>query len=236
MRTMHEFLGLPVLLAFAAIAAEFFGGAALIVGLLSPVAAVGIGAIMVFAILMVHRRHGLFLNWFGDRKGHGYEYHLLALAFVATWKPSLAECRQCITEFSQLPIFLIAPRGVWSVPSLLTSKPREKGADEPALYREMCPPLIQHSNSSAGPSPPVTVTLPDRNTTVMPPRPETCSHRPSYLPAQLESPALGDCPAGRAAGGGGAVEARRFSAPVSTVRSPSIATVLSPGNWTLYRL
>jgi len=43
---------------------------------------------------------------------------------VATRKLYLAECdRQCITEFPQLPIFLIAPRGVWSVPSLLTSKP-----------------------------------------------------------------------------------------------------------------
>src|SRR5579863_1211799 len=141
-----------------------------------------------------------------------------------------------ITEFPQLPIFLTAPRGVWSVPSLLTSKPKEKGVDEPALYREMWLPLIQHSNSSLPPSPPVTVTLPDRKITVMPPMPETCSHRPSYLPAQLASPALGDCPAGRAAGGGGAVEARRFSAPASTVRSPSIAMVLSPGSWTLYRL
>jgi putative oxidoreductase len=83
MRTMHEVLGLPVLLAFAAIAAEFFGGAALIVGLLSRVAAVGIGVIMASAILMVHGRHGLFLNWFGDRKGHGYEYHLLAIALAA---------------------------------------------------------------------------------------------------------------------------------------------------------
>src|SRR5260370_10568780 len=74
MRTMHEFLGLPALLAFAAIVAEFFGGAALMVGLLSRVAAVAIAVIMVSAILMVHGRHGLFLNWFGDRKGHGYEY------------------------------------------------------------------------------------------------------------------------------------------------------------------
>jgi len=46
--------------------------------------------------------------------------------------------RLCITEFfRQLPIFLIAPRGVWSVPSLFTSKPKENGVDEPALYREM---------------------------------------------------------------------------------------------------
>jgi putative oxidoreductase len=38
---------------------------------------------MVFAIAMVHGGHGLFLNWFGDREGHGYEYHLLAIALAA---------------------------------------------------------------------------------------------------------------------------------------------------------
>jgi putative oxidoreductase len=82
MRTMHQFLGLPIPVAFLAIATEFFGGAGLIVGLLSRLAALGIGVTMVAAILMVHGRYGLFLNWFGDRKGHGFEYHLLAIALA----------------------------------------------------------------------------------------------------------------------------------------------------------
>ena len=38
---------------------------------------------MLVAIVMVHGRYGLFLDWFGDRKGHGYEYHLLAIALAA---------------------------------------------------------------------------------------------------------------------------------------------------------
>jgi putative oxidoreductase len=80
MRTMHQFLRLPIPLAFLAIATEFFGGAALIVGLLSRLAAFGIAVTMVVAILMVNGRYGLFLNWFGDRKGHGFEYHLLVIA------------------------------------------------------------------------------------------------------------------------------------------------------------
>jgi putative oxidoreductase len=83
MRTMHQFLGLPIPVAFLAIATEFFGGTGLMVGLLSRVAALGIGVTMVAAILMVHGRYGLFLNWFGDRKGHGFEYHLLAIALAA---------------------------------------------------------------------------------------------------------------------------------------------------------
>jgi putative oxidoreductase len=80
---MHQHLGLPVPIAFLAVAAEFFGGLGLIVGLLSRIAAAGIAFIMFAAIFMVHGRNGLFLNWFGDRKGHGYEYHLLAIALAA---------------------------------------------------------------------------------------------------------------------------------------------------------
>jgi putative oxidoreductase len=83
MRTMHQHLGLPIPVAFLAIATEFFGGAGLMVGLLSRVAALGIAVSMVAAILMGHGRYGLFLNWFGDRKGHGFEYHLLAIALAA---------------------------------------------------------------------------------------------------------------------------------------------------------
>jgi putative oxidoreductase len=83
MRTMHETLGLPASMAFLAVLAEFFGGLGLIAGLLGRVAAVGIAVVMVSAIVMVNGRYGLFLDWFGDRKGHGYEYHLLAIALAA---------------------------------------------------------------------------------------------------------------------------------------------------------
>src|SRR5580658_4100920 len=52
-------------LAFLAITSEFLGGLGLIAGLLGRVAAIGICIAMVSAIVMVHWRHGLFLNWFG---------------------------------------------------------------------------------------------------------------------------------------------------------------------------
>ena len=80
---MHEHLGLPVPIALLTVAAEFLCGLGLIFGLLGRVAAAGIAFIMFAAIFMVHARNGLFLNWFGDRKGHGYEYHLLAIALAA---------------------------------------------------------------------------------------------------------------------------------------------------------
>jgi putative oxidoreductase len=83
LRTMHKHLGLPIPLAFLSVATEFFGGLGLIAGLLSRVAAIGIAAIMLAAIVIVHGRYGLFLDWFGNRKWHGYEYHLLAIALAA---------------------------------------------------------------------------------------------------------------------------------------------------------
>jgi putative oxidoreductase len=73
-------MGIPTVFAFLAIAAEFFGSLGLILGLLARVAAGGIVVNMLMAILMVHRANGIFMNWFGNQKGEGYEYHLLAIA------------------------------------------------------------------------------------------------------------------------------------------------------------
>ena len=75
-------MGIPAPFAFLAICAEFLGGLGLILGLLTRIAAFGVGVNMLVAVLMVHRQHGLFANWTGAQKGEGYEYHLLALAIV----------------------------------------------------------------------------------------------------------------------------------------------------------
>jgi len=72
--------GIPAPLAFLAIAAEFFGGIGLVVGLLSRIAAFGIIVNMVVAVLTVHLANGLFMNWSGAQKGEGFEFHLLAIA------------------------------------------------------------------------------------------------------------------------------------------------------------
>jgi putative oxidoreductase len=71
---------IPALFAVLAIFAEFFGGIGLILGLLGRVAAFGITVNMCVAILMVHIPNGLFMNWYGNQKGEGFEYHLLAIA------------------------------------------------------------------------------------------------------------------------------------------------------------
>jgi len=74
--------GIPGPLAFLAIMAEFLGPLGLAVGLLTRVAALGIGIVMLVAIFTVHRQHGFFMNWFGIQQGEGVEYHLLALGLA----------------------------------------------------------------------------------------------------------------------------------------------------------
>ena len=73
---------IPAPFAFLAICAEFLGGIGLILGALSRIAAFGIACNMVVAILMVHGPNGLFMNWTGQQKGEGFEYHLLAIAIA----------------------------------------------------------------------------------------------------------------------------------------------------------
>jgi putative oxidoreductase len=73
-------LGIPAPFAVLAIAAEFLGGLGLLVGLLSRIAAFGIACNMVVAVAMVHIHFGFFANWFGNQKGEGFEFHILAIA------------------------------------------------------------------------------------------------------------------------------------------------------------
>ena len=84
--TMGAFtgMGIPAPLAFLAISAEFFGGLGLILGCLSRIAAFGITCNMIVAVSLVHRHFGFFMNWAGTQKGEGFEYHILALAMLAT--------------------------------------------------------------------------------------------------------------------------------------------------------
>ena len=78
--TMNFFtqqMHIPAVFAFLAIAAEFLGSLGLITGFLSRIAAFGIAVNMVVAIVMVHAANGFFMNWYGNQKGEGFEYHLL---------------------------------------------------------------------------------------------------------------------------------------------------------------
>jgi putative oxidoreductase len=90
-----EHSGIPAVFAFLAIVAEFFGAIGLILGLLGRVAAFGLACVMVVAIAKVHAVNGLFMNWGGQQKGEGFEYHVLVLAITVA--------------------IMIAGSGAWSV-------------------------------------------------------------------------------------------------------------------------
>lgn len=80
MGAFTHMMHIPAPFAFLAIMAEFLGGLGLILGLLGRVAAFGITCNMLVAIYMVHAPNGLFMNWTGQQKGEGFEYHLLVIA------------------------------------------------------------------------------------------------------------------------------------------------------------
>lgn len=75
-------MGIPVIFAFLAIMAEFLGPLGLLSGFLTRIAAFGIACNMTVAIFMVHLPNGFFMNWFGNQKGEGFEYHILAVAIA----------------------------------------------------------------------------------------------------------------------------------------------------------
>ena len=79
-----QYMHIPAIFAILALAAEFLGGLGLIVGFLTRIAAFGIICVMLVAIFKVHLANGLFMNWTGQQKGEGIEYHLIAIALAAT--------------------------------------------------------------------------------------------------------------------------------------------------------
>ncbi|HSS75359.1 MAG TPA: DoxX family protein [Thermoanaerobaculia bacterium] len=75
-------MGMPAALVALVIFCEFFGALALIFGFLGRLGALGILAVMVGAIFMVHLHNGFFMNWMGNQKGEGFEYHILAIGIA----------------------------------------------------------------------------------------------------------------------------------------------------------
>lgn len=73
-------MNLPGAIAFLVIIGESLGAVTLIAGFLTRFAALSLATIMVGAIGLVHWPNGLFMNWFGQQAGEGFEYHLLVIA------------------------------------------------------------------------------------------------------------------------------------------------------------
>lgn len=84
-------MGVPAPLGGLAILTEFFGGLAVLLGVLSRTAGLGLAATMVVAAAKVHLVNGFFVNWANTpNQGHGIEMNvaLFAMAlFVALAGP-----------------------------------------------------------------------------------------------------------------------------------------------------
>ena len=76
-------MGQPWLISLLIIIGESFGSLALLAGLLTRFTAASLAVIMFGAITLVHLPHGFFMNWFGQQKGEGFEYHLLVIGIAA---------------------------------------------------------------------------------------------------------------------------------------------------------
>jgi putative oxidoreductase len=76
-------VGVAAPLGVLAILAESVGGIALLAGIFSRPAALGVGAVMVVAALTVHRPYGFFIDWFGTQGGQGVEYFVAMGALAA---------------------------------------------------------------------------------------------------------------------------------------------------------
>lgn len=94
--------GLPWIIAFLVIAIEFFGAIALVFGFATRVVAVGIISLFAGIIFTSHLSNGFFMNWAGNLKGEGFEYHLLVIGIAVA--------------------LLISGSGKWSIDHALQKK------------------------------------------------------------------------------------------------------------------
>jgi putative oxidoreductase len=74
--------GIPAFLTVLVILLEFAGAFGLVAGFLTRVWAAGIAIEMVVAVFLNHLGNGFFMNWGGNQKGEGFEFHILAVAIA----------------------------------------------------------------------------------------------------------------------------------------------------------
>ena len=73
---------LPWIIGFLVIIIECIGALSLIAGFASRIWSVLIIILFTGIIFSSHVNYGFFMNWFGNQKGEGYEYHLLVIGLA----------------------------------------------------------------------------------------------------------------------------------------------------------
>jgi len=72
-------MGFPSPLTLLVMATEFLGSIALILGFFTRISAFAIAVNIGTCALMNHLENGFFMNWFGQQKGEGFEFHILVI-------------------------------------------------------------------------------------------------------------------------------------------------------------
>ena len=80
-QTLQTFtdMGFPPWSTLALMVVEFLGSLLLITGVFTRVWALCIGISMTICMSLYHIQNGFFMNWFGQKNGEGFEYHLLVI-------------------------------------------------------------------------------------------------------------------------------------------------------------
>lgn len=73
---------LPYIIGLLVIIIEFFGSLMLIAGIATRFAALAIIILFIGIVFTSHIQNGFFMNWGGNQKGEGIEYHLLVLSIA----------------------------------------------------------------------------------------------------------------------------------------------------------
>jgi putative oxidoreductase len=91
-------MGLPAAVVYLVIAVEFLGPIALVLGVLTRLAALGIAVDMACAAVLVHLPNGFFMNFAGNQKGEGIEFFIplvgIGLALVIAGPGRIALMRR----------------------------------------------------------------------------------------------------------------------------------------------
>ncbi len=100
---LYSGLGIPSFVGWLVILTEFVGGFALIVGFLGRAMALAIAVNLVVAVVTLHWSVGFFMNWNGQLRGEGFEFHILAITLAL--------------------IVMILGSGAFSIDRVLTTRP-----------------------------------------------------------------------------------------------------------------
>ncbi len=74
--------GFPVYAVILLMITEFIGSLCLISGFFTRVFALAIGFAMAFCAYGNHLQNGFFMNWMGNQKGEGFEFHILVVGIA----------------------------------------------------------------------------------------------------------------------------------------------------------